>query len=52
MSSDRPKPGKLGLRGRVVVSFTLGAGLISLILALSVFTLSRSYMVGQRERSA
>ncbi|MCE5291022.1 MAG: HAMP domain-containing histidine kinase [Nocardiaceae bacterium] len=52
MSSTRPRRGTLGLRGRVVVSFSVGAGFISLIIAISVFTLSRSYMLNQRERSA
>jgi signal transduction histidine kinase len=36
----------------VVVSFALGAGLITLIVAIGVFTLSRGYILGQRERSA
>lgn len=42
----------LSLRGRVIASFALGAGLLSAVLAVSAFTLSRSYMVDQRERSA
>ena len=52
VSSGRPRLGALGLRGRVVVLFSLGAALISLIIAISVFTLSRGYMLNQRERSA
>lgn len=52
MFNDRDPPALLGLRGRLVVSFSLGAGLITLIVALLVFTLSRSYMLEQRERSA
>ncbi|CAG7634564.1 HAMP domain-containing sensor histidine kinase [Rhodococcus opacus] len=44
--------GSLGLRGRVIASFAIGAALVSLVLAVSVFTISRSYMVGQREHSA
>lgn len=44
--------GSLGLRGRVITSFAIGAALVSLALAVSVFTISRSYMVGQREHSA
>lgn len=52
MFIDNDPPSRLGLRGRVVVSFTLGAALITLIVAISVFTLSRGYMLGQRERSA
>jgi signal transduction histidine kinase len=46
------RPGRLGLRGRVIVSFAVGAGLITLIVAVSVFVVSRSYLLGQRERSA
>lgn len=42
----------LGLRGRVMFSFAIGASLVSIVLAVSVFTTSRSYMVSQRERSA
>ncbi|MFV9454792.1 sensor histidine kinase [Rhodococcus sp. NM-2] len=48
----RPGWGSLGLRGRVIASFAIGAALVSLVLAVSVFTISRSYMVGQREHSA
>ncbi len=36
----------------MIFSFAVGAFLVSLILAVSVFTISRGYMVGQRERSA
>ncbi|WP_084495587.1 HAMP domain-containing sensor histidine kinase [Nocardia shimofusensis] len=42
----------IGLRKRVILFFGLGAALISVILAISVFTISRGYMMGQRERSA
>ncbi|MGW6693338.1 ATP-binding protein [Rhodococcus sp. NPDC054953] len=42
----------LGLRNRVILSFAVGAALVSLVLSLAVFTTSREYMVGQRERSA
>ncbi len=42
----------LGLRGRVILSFAVGAALVSLMLSLSVYTTSREYMVNQRERSA
>ncbi|WP_156755540.1 sensor histidine kinase [Actinokineospora pegani] len=42
----------LGLRGRVTLSFAAGAALVSLVLALSVFTISRGYLLAQRERSA
>ncbi len=52
MFIDKDPPGRLGLRGRVVVSFSLGAGLIGLIVAISVYALSSNYMLGQRERSA
>ncbi|RVW00954.1 sensor histidine kinase [Rhodococcus spongiicola] len=41
-----------GLRGRVMLSFAIGASLVSILLAVSVFTISRSYMVAQREGSA
>ncbi|MFD4180669.1 sensor histidine kinase [Rhodococcus sp. NPDC058514] len=52
MRPARRGPGGLGLRGRVILSFAVGAGLVSLMLSLSVFTISRGYMEGQRERSA
>ncbi|MDQ3404489.1 MAG: HAMP domain-containing histidine kinase [Actinomycetota bacterium] len=42
----------LGLRGRVMLTFTVGAALVSLLLAVSVFTISRGYLLDQRERSA
>ncbi|RSM85259.1 sensor histidine kinase [Kibdelosporangium aridum] len=42
----------LGLRGRVILTFAIGAGLISLVLAVSVYTVSRGYLDVQRERSA
>ena len=42
----------LGLRGRVMVTFVLGAGLVALVLAASVFTISRGFLVEQREHSA
>ncbi|MFC4603388.1 ATP-binding protein [Rhodococcus kronopolitis] len=41
-----------GLRDRIILSFAVGAALVSLALSLAVFTTSREYMVGQRERSA
>lgn len=43
---------RLGLRGRVMLAFAVGASLVSIVLSVSVFTTSRSYMVAQRERSA
>ncbi|MBC6445992.1 sensor histidine kinase [Actinokineospora xionganensis] len=43
---------RLGLRGRVMLTFTLGAALVSVLLAVSVFTISRGYLLDQRERSA
>jgi signal transduction histidine kinase len=54
MSSPEPEAprGRLGLRGRVVLTLALGALLVSLALAVSVFTISRGYLVEQRERSA
>ncbi|WP_420749055.1 ATP-binding protein [Rhodococcus sp. O3] len=48
-ASSRPR---LGLRGRVMLAFAVGASLVSIVLSVSVFTTSRSYMVAQRERSA
>ncbi|MFD1811091.1 HAMP domain-containing sensor histidine kinase [Rhodococcus gannanensis] len=44
--------GRLGLRGRVILTFALGAALLSLALSTAVFATSREYLVGQRERSA
>ncbi|MCT2584405.1 HAMP domain-containing sensor histidine kinase [Actinophytocola gossypii] len=41
-----------GLRGRVMLTFAFGAALVSLALAISVFTVCRGYLVDQRERSA
>lgn len=35
-----------------MVTFALGAALVSLVLAVSVFTISRGYLEAQRERSA
>ena len=40
MSSGRARPPGLGLRGRVMVTFVLGAGLVALVLAASVFTIA------------
>ncbi|SUD47976.1 Alginate biosynthesis sensor protein kinB [Nocardia otitidiscaviarum] len=37
---------------RAVLAFALSASLVSLVLAVSVFTVGRGYMEGQRERSA
>lgn len=35
-----------------MLTFAVGAGLVSLVLVVSVFTISRSYLVEQREQSA
>ena len=43
---------RVGLRGRVILIFTIGAVIGSLVLVVSVFTISRGYLVGQRERWA
>ncbi|WP_450104074.1 ATP-binding protein [Rhodococcus triatomae] len=43
---------RLGLRGRVILTFALGAALLSLVLSTAVFAISNEYLVGQRERSA
>lgn len=43
---------RVGLRGRVILIFTIGAVLGSLVLVVSVFTISRGYLVEQRERWA
>ncbi len=51
MSTDGTRRG-LGLRGRVMLTFAVGAALVSLLLAVSVFTVSRGYLLEQRERSA
>ena len=40
------------LRGRVMLTLAVGAALVSLALALSVYTISRGYLTEQRERSA
>jgi signal transduction histidine kinase len=40
-----------GLRARVVVAFAVGALLVSAVLALTTFVLTRSYLVDQREAS-
>lgn len=40
-----------GLRARVVVAFAVGALLVSAVLALTTFVLTRSYLVDQRETS-
>ncbi|MBM7774050.1 signal transduction histidine kinase [Actinokineospora baliensis] len=50
--SARPTGRRLGLRGRVMLSFAVGAALVSVLLAVSVFTISRGYLTDQRERSA
>ncbi|GLZ42276.1 HAMP domain-containing sensor histidine kinase [Actinokineospora sp. NBRC 105648] len=52
MSTDEVRPRRLGLRGRVMLTFAVGAALVSLLLAVSVFTISRGYLTDQRERSA
>lgn len=44
--------GRLGLRGRVILTFALGAALLSLVLSVAVFATSSEYLTGQRERSA
>ena len=56
-SSDRrpwhgrwPNATSIGLRGRVILTFALGALLVSLMLVVSVYTISRSYLTEQRER--
>lgn len=41
----------LGLRGRIVATFALGALLVSLMLVVSVYTISRGYLTEQRERT-
>lgn len=41
-----------GLRGRVALTFGLGAFLLSAMLAVSTFLITRDYLVNQRERSA
>lgn len=40
------------LRGRVVFAFTLSAGLVALVLSLSVYSIGEGYMEDQRMRSA
>lgn len=53
MSSTNPaRRHRLGLRGRVIITFAVGAALVSLALAVSVFTVSRGYLDAQRQRSA
>lgn len=52
MSTTRLRSGGLGLRGRVMLTFAIGAALVSLLLAVSVFTISRGFLVEQREQSA
>ncbi|MFH5208205.1 ATP-binding protein [Antrihabitans sp. NCIMB 15449] len=51
-TADKAQRRTLGLRPRVILFFAVGAGLVSLALAVSVFAISRGYMVEQRERSA
>lgn len=51
-SADPARRRRLGLRGRVILTFAVGAALVSLALAVSVFTISRGYLDAQRERSA
>ncbi|MGX7828597.1 HAMP domain-containing sensor histidine kinase [Actinokineospora sp. 24-640] len=41
-----------GLRGRVMLTFAVGGALLSLLMAVVVFTISRGYLTDQRERSA
>ncbi|MDQ3764540.1 MAG: HAMP domain-containing histidine kinase [Actinomycetota bacterium] len=50
--SGVPIVGRLGLRSRVMLTFAVGALLVSLVLAVSVYTISRGYLTEQRERSA
>ncbi|MGW5054327.1 sensor histidine kinase [Actinokineospora sp. NPDC004072] len=41
-----------GLRGRVMLTFAVGGALLSLLMAVAVFAISRGYLTEQRERSA
>lgn len=41
-----------GLRGRVTLTFAVGGALLSLLMAVAVFTIARGYLTDQRERSA
>lgn len=51
MTETRFRPfGQLGLRARIVASFTLGATLIAGLLSITSVTLSRSNLLDQRER--
>lgn len=52
MSTPSSRRVSRSLRGRVMVTFALGAALLSLVLAWSVHTVSRSYLTEQREVSA
>ena len=51
LDASRFRPfGQLGLRARIVASFTLGATLIAGLLSITSVTLSRSNLLDQRER--
>ena len=51
VDASRFRPfGQLGLRARIVASFTLGATLIAGLLSITSVTLSRSNLLDQRER--
>jgi len=51
MTETRFRPfGQLGLRARIVTSFTMGATLIAALLSITSVTLSRSNLLEQRER--
>jgi two-component system sensor histidine kinase MtrB len=48
----KPGPHPRQLRGRIALTFALGALLLSTSLATFTFLVARGYLVGQRERSA
>src|SRR5436309_15988106 len=48
----RLRPGRLGLRARIRLSFALGAFLLSLLLAGFTYAFTRSALLSNRDRSA
>jgi signal transduction histidine kinase len=48
----RLRPGRLGLRARITLAFTLSAALLSILLAGTTWALTRENIINQRESSA
>ena len=51
-AATRRTPWRPGLRWRATAAFTLGGLVLSTVLAGATYTLTRGYLIGQREDSA